>query len=38
MNNLLDMARLQSGEVKLRLDWQSLEEIVGSALKASSRR
>ncbi|MGH8759440.1 MAG: DUF4118 domain-containing protein, partial [Burkholderiales bacterium] len=33
VNNLLEMARLQSGEVKLRKDWQSIEEIVGSALK-----
>ncbi len=32
--NLLDMARLQSGEVKLNLQWQSVEEIVGSALRA----
>ena len=32
VSNLLDMARLQSGGVKLRLDWQSLEEVVGSAL------
>jgi len=33
MNNLLEMARLQSGEVKLRKDWQSIEEIVGSVLQ-----
>jgi len=33
VNNLLEMARLQSGEVKLRKDWQSIEEIVGSVLK-----
>ena len=32
--NLLDMARIQSGEVKLRRGWQSVEEVVGSALKA----
>lgn len=32
VNNLLEMARLQSGEVKPRKDWQSLEEMVGSAL------
>lgn len=29
--NLLDMARLQSGGMKLKKDWQSIEEIVGSA-------
>jgi two-component system sensor histidine kinase KdpD len=34
VNNLLEMAKLQSGDVKPRKDWQSLEEIVGSALKA----
>jgi two-component system sensor histidine kinase KdpD len=33
VTNLLDMARIQSGEVRLRLDWQSMEEIVGSAVK-----
>lgn len=33
VNNLLEMAKLQAGEVKPRKDWQSLEEIVGSALK-----
>jgi len=34
VNNLLDMARLQSGTVKLNRQWQPLEEVVGSALKA----
>jgi len=33
VNNLLEMAKLQSGDVKPRKDWQSIEEIVGSALK-----
>lgn len=32
MNNLLDMARIQSGGFNLRKEWQSLEEIVGSAV------
>ena len=35
VNNLLDMARIQSGEVKLRREWQPFEEVVGSALKAA---
>ncbi|ALG67657.1 two-component system sensor histidine kinase KdpD [Beggiatoa leptomitoformis] len=35
VSNLLDMARIQSGEVKLNLQWQALEEVVGSALRAS---
>ncbi|WP_233238402.1 DUF4118 domain-containing protein [Bordetella sp. LUAb4] len=30
--NLLDMARLQSREVTLRKEWQSVEELVGAAL------
>jgi two-component system sensor histidine kinase KdpD len=33
--NLLDMARLQSGHVRINRQWQPLEEVVGSALKAS---
>ena len=33
VDNLLDMARLQSGAVKLKSDWQSVEEIVGSAIR-----
>jgi two-component system sensor histidine kinase KdpD len=33
VNDLLEMAKLQSGAITLRKDWQSLEEIVGSALK-----
>ncbi len=34
--NLLDMARIQSGEIKLNLQWQFVEEVVGSALRASA--
>ncbi len=33
--NLLDMARIQSGEVRFNLEWQPVEEVVGSALRAS---
>jgi two-component system sensor histidine kinase KdpD len=32
VNNLLDMARLEAGAVHLHLEWQPLEEVVGSAL------
>ena len=32
VTNLLDMARLQSEGVHLRKDWQSIEEVIGSAL------
>ena len=33
VTNLLDMARIQSGEIRLRVEWQSIEEIVGGAVK-----
>ena len=33
LTNLLDMARIQSGEIRLRIEWQSMEEIIGGALK-----
>ncbi len=35
VDNLLDMARIQSGEVKLRREWMPIEEVVGSALKSA---
>lgn len=38
VNNLLDMARLQAGEVKLNRQWQPLEEVIGSALKTLERQ
>ncbi len=34
VDKLLDMARLEAGQVRLRKDWQSVEELVGSALGA----
>ncbi|MEP7062066.1 MAG: two-component system sensor histidine kinase KdpD [Betaproteobacteria bacterium] len=36
VNNLLDMARLQSGEVKLRRAWQPVDEVVGSSLRSAA--
>ncbi|MEN0613030.1 two-component system sensor histidine kinase KdpD [Klebsiella indica] len=33
VNNLLDMARIQSGGFNLKKEWLTLEEIVGSALQ-----
>lgn len=36
VNNLLDMARLESEGVHLRKEWQSLQEIAGSALTTLS--
>ena len=35
VTNLLDMARLQNGAVQLRLEWQSIEEVVGAAIRAA---
>ena len=35
VNNLLEMARLQSGTVRLRMEWQSVEEAVGCAIRAA---
>jgi two-component system, OmpR family, sensor histidine kinase KdpD len=35
VSNLLDMARIESGEVTLNLQWQPLEEVVGAALNAA---
>jgi len=35
VGNLLEMARLESGQVELRLEWQSVEEVVGSAIRAA---
>jgi two-component system sensor histidine kinase KdpD len=37
VENLLDMARLHAGEVKLRREWQPLEEVVGASLKLLER-
>lgn len=35
VGNLLEMARIESGEVKLRRRWQPVQEVVGSALRAA---
>lgn len=37
VNKLLDIARLKSGPVKLKREWQPLEELVGTALRARAR-
>lgn len=34
VNNLLDMARIQSGGFQLRKEWQALEELIGSAWRS----
>ncbi len=33
VGNLLDMARLNAGDVNLRREWQPLEEVIGSSIK-----
>jgi len=38
VGNLLDMARLQAGSVRLRKEWQPVEEVVGSSLKHMESR
>ncbi len=37
VENLLDMARIESGDVRLNRQWHSIEETVGTALAATSR-
>lgn len=34
VDNLLDMARLQTGEIRLNRQWQAIEEVIGTALAA----
>ena len=36
VTNLLDMARLQNGGIHLRSDWQSIQEVVGSAIRSAN--
>ena len=33
VNNMLDMARIQSGGINLRAEWIALDEVIGGALK-----
>jgi two-component system sensor histidine kinase KdpD len=33
VTNLLEMARLESGQIQLHRDWQSVEELVGGAIR-----
>lgn len=35
VNNLLDMARLHTGQIQLRKEWQPIEEVIGASLKLS---
>jgi two-component system, OmpR family, sensor histidine kinase KdpD len=38
VSNVLDLVRLESGQVVLRRDWQTLDDLVGSALAAHAER
>ncbi len=33
VGNLLDMARLNAGDIRLRREWQPLEEVIGASIK-----
>lgn len=33
VDNLLDMARLQAGQVRLRKEWQAIDEVVGASIR-----
>jgi two-component system sensor histidine kinase KdpD len=35
VTNMLEMARLESGQIELRRDWQSVEEVVGGAIRSA---
>jgi len=37
VRNLLDMTRLESGELQLNREWQSAEEMIGSALRRTEQ-
>jgi two-component system sensor histidine kinase KdpD len=37
VNNLLDMARIERGEVRLHLEWQPFEEVAGAATNATEQ-
>jgi two-component system sensor histidine kinase KdpD len=38
ISNVLDLMRFEAGEVKLRLDWQAVDDIVGTALGRLEQR
>ncbi|MBI5890134.1 MAG: DUF4118 domain-containing protein [Nitrosomonadales bacterium] len=33
VSNLLDMARLRAGDIRLNLEWQPVEEVIGASIK-----
>ena len=38
VSNVLDLVRFESGQAKLRRDWQTLDDLIGSALAAHAER
>ncbi len=38
VSNVLDLMRFESGKTQLRRDWQTLDDLVGTALSANSER
>ena len=38
VNNLLDMTRLESGELSVKKEWQPIQEVIGSALHRLAQR
>jgi two-component system sensor histidine kinase KdpD len=38
ISNVLDLMRFEAGEVKLRLDWHSLDDLIGTVLEKMSER
>jgi two-component system, OmpR family, sensor histidine kinase KdpD len=38
ISNVLDLMRFEAGEVKLRLDWQTVDDLVGTALNRLDER
>jgi two-component system sensor histidine kinase KdpD len=36
VRNVLDLTRLESGELRLKLEWESVEELIGSALERTA--
>ena len=38
VSNVLDLTRFEAGRIELRLDWQTLDDLVGSALEVMNER
>ncbi len=38
VSNVLDLTRFEAGKIDLRLDWQTLDDLIGAALEALGER